>query len=439
MKKREVKKKRVKLKKNILIISIILVFLIFNLYLFNKGFYEWDVSCFQNWGNSALFNGVSYLYEEGIAPYPPLYLHVLKFNSGLTYFLTGDITLLNKRYVFISKLIPTLCNLLVGLVLFFYLKKRDIKLAIIGMSLYLFNLALIYNTAYWGQVDSVAALFSFLSILFLINKKYPFSVFFITLSILTKFQTIVLVPVIGIVILLGSGYKGWIKSFLAGFFTFILFFLPFIFKRIFLDAFRMSFGVMDQFPFVTLNAFNFWHILSPVAPDWQMASRDTATLFGFSFKFWGLFLLAIYTLLVVYQLIKKRSTKNILLGAASMAFAFFMLPTQIHERYLFPFFALMLLVVVIERKFLWVYITMSITYLLNLMMILGFSGGNLIFFTIQSFLNFLVIIFTFGFLSLIIALINCFVFIYFSKEGIFKGLYLNLKKDWVNFKKWLKK
>jgi Gpi18-like mannosyltransferase len=426
-------------KQFITISGIILIFLILNVSLFGLGSFYGDVMAQQKWGNEALEEGVSYLYSQHITDYPPLYIYVLKFNAWLNLKLSGNTERFTLHYNFISKTIPTFCNLIIGLIIFFYLRKRNYKLALFAGCFYLFNPAIIYNTAYWGQVDSVNTLFMFLSIIFLIHKKYIPSTIFIVLAVLTKFQSIVLVPVIGMVILMNFNIKKIIKIFLTNTIVISIILLPYILGGVFWKVIDTIFGSVDRHPFVTANAYNIWYLISPRIPtNWMEGLNDSFQVLGFSLKFIGLALLGIYTILVLYQLFKKCDKDNIILAAASMAFAFFMLPTQIHDRYLFPFFALFILIVFNNKKYLLIYIFSSITYLFNLMMVLPIIyKNNLILYLIQEFLVILVHKFTFISVAIAIALANIIIFTYFSKVGIFNNLFENLKTDFFNIKSYI--
>jgi hypothetical protein len=57
------------------------------------------------------------------------------------------------------------------------------------------------------------------------------------------------------------------------------------------------------------------------------------------------------------------------LTAAFLAFSFFMFPTQMHERYLFPFFALLLPAIAAYRPARWLTAALSITYTWNLLVV----------------------------------------------------------------------
>lgn len=423
----------------IIVLGISILFLIFAFSLFLKGHHSWDMGVQQNWGNTALEKGISTLYVENSGiDYPPGYVYILRSNAWISLKLFNTFEPLLDNYIIISKLVPTLALLLSGLLLYFIIRKeRDNKTAILGLFLYLFNLGLIFNAAYWGQVDAYLGFLVILSVFFLIKEKYLLSVLSITLAVLTKVQSIVLVPIIGLIILLKTKVKIWIKSALVALTTFVIVFLPMITSGTFLTVFFKSFRQIDLYPKVTVNAFNSWFLISPTVPNWMDALWDGTNLFGISLKFIGLSLLAFYLLFVLYSLWKKPTKERMVLAAASMAFAFFMLPTQIHERHLFPFFVLLLMYYLLTKRFFWTYIIISLNYLINLIVLFGPSKGSIVFYQIGWIIEKITSITTLNQLGIIVSAINLVLFINFSYSGIFEGLKKELKEDWRKFTIWL--
>jgi Gpi18-like mannosyltransferase len=58
-----------------------------------------------------------------------------------------------------------------------------------------------------------------------------------------------------------------------------------------------------------------------------------------------------------------------LIAAAYQAFAFYALPLNAHERYLYPFLALLLPVAMADRRWFWLYVPVSATFFLNLFIV----------------------------------------------------------------------
>jgi hypothetical protein len=187
------------------------------------------------------------------------------------------------------------------------------------------------------------------------------------------------------------------------------------------------FSNFGQYPYVTVNALNFWFLLfSYGVPEYIQCMRDTYTVYGISLRMLGYLALATYTVLVMYQI--RRDNKNLVLGSASLAFASFMLPTEIHERYLFPFFPLFLLIALDKREHIGVYTILTVTYLLNMMLVVNFSGFYLSFYFIQESLMTLGRYGLLDNVALAIAAINAIVFVYFSATGIFVPLIKNIRR-----------
>jgi hypothetical protein len=56
-----------------------------------------------------------------------------------------------------------------------------------------------------------------------------------------------------------------------------------------------------------------------------------------------------------------------LIAGAYIVFAFWMLSTSSHERYLYPLLALLLPVIAVDRRWIWLYVPLSITFMINLL------------------------------------------------------------------------
>lgn len=418
----------------LLLVFLFIFFLIFNTNLFQRGHHS-DLNIHFGWGNAARTSGISTLYKNGYTDYPPLYLYVIRLNSQISHSVANSSYYLSPFFVTISKITPTLCNFLIGLLIFLYLKNKGIRKALLVSALYWFNLGIIYNSAYWGQVDSVFTLLLFASVLLLMNKHFIISSVFFVISLLTKIHAITLLPIITLVGLLNKKKTILIKMITFGFSTTLLILSPQIIDGSFYHLIK-SVGFIGSYPYVSVNAYNFWHFLTPSADKWWQSPSDLLTFAGFSYKTIGFFLLFLYTFFVLYQLSKDIKKDNISLASSSLLFAFFMLPTEIHERYLFPFFAFFSLNAIKNKKFLVVYLVLSVTYLFNLMIVLPYEGGyHLIFSNIQYLLDFISNSLTSKFLSNTIACINVLAFLFISKIGIFSNFGDNIKKDFTLLKK----
>jgi hypothetical protein len=96
---------------------------------------------------------------------------------------------------------------------------------------------------------------------------------------------------------------------------------------------------------LTVNAFNGWalvgpyplsHVLSTPNYSW---TYDSQSVLGLSAVGLGTGVFAAIALVVVAALAWRSDRTAILLGITVLAVAFFAVPTRVHERYLFPAFA----------------------------------------------------------------------------------------------------
>jgi hypothetical protein len=103
-------------------------------------------------------------------------------------------------------------------------------------------------------------------------------------------------------------------------------------------------SVGGQFSVLTANAYNVWALAGPdplatVIGSGGSWTTDSLIVFGgLSAVTIGGGLLAALGLLVVGGLLIRDGRLPIVLGFTVLAFAFYALPTRVHERYLFPFF-----------------------------------------------------------------------------------------------------
>ena len=115
---------------------------------------------------------------------------------------------------------------------------------------------------------------------------------------------------------------------------------------------RLILSTASTYSYVTVNAYNLW-ALFPVDGQSMATSRgwiadapgpdatSWAAIGPFPAAVVGGLLLALLLFVVVPLLVARRPDRlTILVGVSVMALAFFAVPTRVHERYLFPLFAL---------------------------------------------------------------------------------------------------
>jgi len=316
--------------------KIILVFLILaaslalRLLLFNISGYKIDEGSFAAWFNTAAEGGLYGFYDSTWCDYPPFNIYVFWIFGKLAHAISSwDIT-------FFIRLGPNLFDLATAALIFYFLRKRfSFKVSLAVMTVYAFNPATIFNLAVWGQMDSIYTLFMVATLITLLNSKYELSGALFSLAILTKPQTVVLLPIIAYVILRNGGWRRALSSGAVFWVVVLLVILPFRWENpvTFLVDRYSGYGV---YPYNSINAYNFWALLS----FWK---SDTTTFLGLSYQVWGIIAMGLFAVFVLWLLHRKYGPEAAIFAVFLLMFGFFMLMTRMHERYLFPVFALLAL------------------------------------------------------------------------------------------------
>ncbi len=325
-----------------LYLILILGFLL-RVLLSSRGTYMADFNSWIGWSNRLVEVGFEKFYESW-CDYLPGYLYVLWILGKLKSFF--EIFSLGVSNFLLFKFPSILADLITGYLIYkiassFASKKK----ALLATSLYVFNPAIIFNSTLWGQADSVFTLFLFTFFYFLINEKSNWSAVFWALASITKPQGLLfggLVP-----FFLGGKSKllKTLRFFVLALVVFFGSFLPFSnnldLVGLVLQRFKVTLG---QYPYTSLNAFNFWAFFD------KMWFNDKFLFLKIPLQTWGLGLFVVFYLLIVGIFWKKggQVLRRGLWTFAFLSLASFLFLTRVHERHLFPLFAFLTPLAVID-------------------------------------------------------------------------------------------
>lgn len=338
-----------------------------------------DIAVFQAWAQRLADAGPGGFYSpDFFADYPPGYLYVLWAFGSL---LHGTVP------VFLVKLPAIVAD--VGLA-YVVMRLASIVATRAGAerwwvrpaaaSAILFNPAIVFLSAVWGQVDTVAALYALGGVLLLVKPdRTPRSeaggAALLALAFLTKPQTAFLLPVAAIVLLVrhlrtdDAGRTGVaVRLGVPAAAFFVVWFglaLPFGLTPGPLLSFYADAG--STYPFTSVWAFNLWGFAGFWRPD---SGPDAFQVLGLSAVAVGIvaFCIAAGAVLVraFRALTERRSEAEVLLaGGGAIVLLSFALLTRIHERYLFMGLACLAPLVVYPRIRAW-FGVLSALYLVNL-------------------------------------------------------------------------
>jgi dolichyl-phosphate-mannose-protein mannosyltransferase len=349
--------------------GLLAVAFIVRVLLFPQQGYHNDIATYQYWFNTAAENGIRPFYtvvlqQVGWIDYPPFNVYIFWVFGSLAQALsTWGIDAAN-----IVKLAPNLFDMATGALIYIFLRKQlTYKQSLIGTGLYVFNPAIIFNAAVWGQFDAIYTFFLVLSLILALKSKPKSSAAVFAVALLTKPQAIALAPLIAYLIFRKNGLKSLLTSLAVFVATVFVVILPFDWNGnpiTFLS--NIYFGAYGGYAYTSINAFNLWGMFGLWQPD--------ANFFLIGWAMFGAF--AVFLLYVLHKRFKASSDILAVFCAFMLLFAFFMLPTRIHERYLFPAISMLALLFPLAKKTRPFYIVLTATLLINQAYVLSFLNNN---------------------------------------------------------------
>ena len=344
-----------------------------------------DLRLNQTWARSAAELGLAQSYVEqldgGALPnYPPFSIMMFA-GAGHLYkaFFAPDSAVLQPQLRRMVKLPAIGADLLTCIFLYGLLAQwRSRKVALTGALLYALHPAVIHNSAVWGQTDAIYTLFAVAAFYALLHRESFTAGGFGILSLLTKPQGVIFFPLL--LFLVRLRVKD-ILLFAVGLVVVLgLVLVPFVLGGTLDSIITIYIGAVDYYPTLSLNAYNLWWGLFADAAG---STSDADFLFGLmSYRNVGIMLFAL-----VYGLIplrfwhicrgsidKKDHAETCFLLAGLVALAFFVLNTQMHERYMFPFLAFGLPLVFVSSSGAWLYGLISLAFLFNQLGVLPYGS-----------------------------------------------------------------
>ena len=322
--------------------------------------YEVDLNTFSSWFGTAAQYGPRIFYNVvSWCDYPPFNVYIFWGLGSIanTYSIFGS-----PQMFYLIKLLPSLFDIATTAVIFVYLRKQTkFSTSLLVAILYVFNPAIIINSAVWGQFDSIYTFFLLVSITLFLSSKPKLSIVFLVISLLTKPQSIAIAPLMVFLIFKKYGWKTLLTSLLAGIVTAFVVIIPFEWNNPIVFLSNIYFGALEGYAYTSVNAFNFWAF----GGLWV---KETTILFATGWSLFGA--LVGFVLYTVHKRFHISEQLLVLFSAFILFFGFFMLPTRIHERYLFPALSILALSLPFLKKMRPIYIVLSFTCFINQLYVL---------------------------------------------------------------------
>lgn len=295
------------------------------------------------------------------------------FNVNIPIFPSNIMLFFEERlYQALLKLPAILADLGIAYLIFAFWESRKKGLpagkagivGFFGANLFLWNPVIWYNSSIWGQTDATINFFGIFAVFLLLKKKLVFSFASLLVSLFIKASLLILGPILLLTALKQDHRRSaWVLGIALPLILIGALTIPFSRGEPFSWLFELYkdkvFGW--QLHLITANAFNFWAALTGIHEQ-----KDNLFWGPLTFNLWGYVLFGAALLLLLKKLYRKFDERNVIWVAALSFFASFVFLTGMHERYLYPIFPLMTLIVARERKWLSIFLVLSGIHLLNL-------------------------------------------------------------------------
>lgn len=369
--------------------------------------YLGDIGLYSKWALAIASLGPSGFYAETHANYPPGYIYVLWLIGSISH-TVASVTGANMQKICNSliKLPPMLLDAGAGFLIYqitqLWSGQTDAakNTALLAAASYIFNPVTLYDSAIWGQTDASGVFIMLLGIMALSRWPPEVSASIAVISALIKPQFgVILIPLIGIALLrrhllarthsndssqhpFWASHEGPVRIFTSVAVATVVFYVLVIPFNMSLEGFieHMT-RTAQQYKFLSVNAFNPWALvgsgntLALMQGGISVLSRDdipligslTGVMIGTAFLISGFFL-------GVARLLWRSDWLSIVLVGAYFCLCFFILPTRVHERYLFPVFGFTALLTGFDRKWLRTTLVLAIGSLMNFHAVLSKIG-----------------------------------------------------------------
>ncbi|MFN8094410.1 MAG: glycosyltransferase 87 family protein [Vicinamibacteria bacterium] len=236
--------------------------------------------------------------------------------------------------------------------------RADLAIAAVAL-----NPALVFDTAYWGQTDSLCALAIAAAMVALVRGRPELAWAALTVAAGIKPFALPFGPIVLVETVRRFGARRAATGALASAAVAAAIVAPFAVEGRLGDILHAVFAQAEAMPYASVNAHNLWWLLCRGLP-WTEASARVAGLV--TLRGLGLLLFAALGAATLWRLARSADSRAAYVAATSVGFGFFVLSTHMHENHLFYGVALMAFVAATTRRAGILFVGASLTLLLNM-------------------------------------------------------------------------
>lgn len=285
---------------------------------------SYDIGTYAAWGRLIINLGPAEFFAATWSDYLPLPIYFCALIYQLSTYFGLSFAVVFKMGV----------SLLEFVLIFFIHRSLSLPRKWLLVPFLFFSPAVLGDSAFWGQLDTIPALLTALSLI-LLSRRLPPALFssavFFGLAVALKPIMLLTLPVF--IMLLINNFRSLLFFALGSFFTFLLTAFPVVgplesFQFLLHKALEQS----STYPYTTINAWNLWSIRD-LHNTWPPDSSSVLSLSAYTVGLSSFFVLAFFTLKRWRQV--RFDPAQVYSIAATLLIIFYVFATRMHERHLF--------------------------------------------------------------------------------------------------------
>lgn len=223
----------------------------------------------------------------------------------------------------------------------------------------------------WGQFDALLAFFVLAALIATLHLRPGLVGVALGLGLATKLLAIVAAPLLALYLFRRAGAKAVVIAIAAAATTMLALALPHVLGGAGEAVLRAYTGAVHYYPYRTAEAYNTWYVADRFdvlvrGLPYPLVRRDDRLAVGpVTYQALGLAAFVLATAALMAALWKRPGPRLLVFTLTLHLFAFFMLPTQVHQRYSVPAVAIAAVLVAIRRDLAWLWIGLTVTATLN--------------------------------------------------------------------------
>ncbi len=223
----------------------------------------------------------------------------------------------------------------------------------------------------WGQFDALLALFVLAALVAALHARPALVGLFLGLGLATKLLAVVAIPLLTLYLFRRSGARAVAVAGAAAAATMLALALPHVLGGAGDAVLRAYTGAVHYYPYRTAEAYNTWYVADRFdvlvrGLPYPLVRRDDRLVLGaMTYQALGLGAFALATGALMFSLWRRPTPRLLVFALTLHGYAFFMLPTQVHQRYIVPAVAVATVLVAIRRETAWLFLGLTVAATLN--------------------------------------------------------------------------